>query len=105
MGDSQNIRDFGEANKLAGLTNYYVWSLKVLALLRAEGLWELTETQFSLASFLADYAGENVTATKLKKMKALAVKILTMSVKDDLIDIVTEYTDPSAAWAALKQAY
>jgi hypothetical protein len=38
MGDSQNIRDFGEANKLAGLTNYYVWSLKVLALLRAEGL-------------------------------------------------------------------
>ena len=38
-------------------------------------------------------------------MKALAVKILTMSVKDDLIDIVTEYTDPSAAWAALKQAY
>jgi hypothetical protein len=38
-------------------------------------------------------------------MKALAVKILTMSVKDDLIDTVAEHTDPSAAWATLKQAY
>jgi hypothetical protein len=102
MGDSQNSREFGEANKLAGLSNYYVWSLKVRALLRAEGLWELTDIQFSPASFPADYAGENVTAAKLKKMKVLIVKILTMSIKDDLIDTVAEHTNPSAAWAALK---
>jgi hypothetical protein len=55
MGDSQNMREFGEANKLVGLSNYYVCSLKVRALLRAKGLWELTDTQFSPVSFPADY--------------------------------------------------
>jgi predicted transcriptional regulator len=48
------------------------------------------------------HVGENITAAKLKKMKVLAVKILTMNVKDDLIDTIAEHTDPSAAWAALK---
>jgi hypothetical protein len=105
MGDSHSNREIGEANKLAGLANYYVWSLKIRALLRAEGLWELTKTQFLPASFPADYSGENVTTTKLKKVKALVVKILTMSVKDELIDTVAEHAEPLAAWAALKKAY
>ena len=84
MEDSHSNREIREANKLAGFANYYVWSLKIRALLRAKGLWELIETEFLLASFPADYLGENVTAAKLKKVKALAVKILTMSVKDEL---------------------
>jgi hypothetical protein len=75
---------------LARLSNYYIWSLKIRALLRAEGLWELNEVSFSLA---------------LKKLKVLGVKILTMSVKDNLIDIVVEYSNPLAAWAALKKMY
>jgi hypothetical protein len=90
---------------LARLSNYYIWSLKIRALLRAEGLWELNEVSFSLASFLANYVGENVTTNKLKKLKVLGVKILTMSVKDNLIDIVVEYSNPLAAWAALKKMY
>jgi transposase InsO family protein len=38
-------------------------------------------------------------------MKALALKILTMGVKDDLIDTVAEHADPSVAWTALKKVY
>jgi hypothetical protein len=82
-----------------------ILSLKIRSLLRAEGLWELIEMQLSPALFLAEYAGENVTANKLKKMKVLALKILTMGVKDDFINTVSKHVDPSVAWAALKKAY
>jgi hypothetical protein len=51
MGDNHSNREIGEANKLARLSNYYVWSLKIRALMRVEGLWELTEALFSPASF------------------------------------------------------
>jgi hypothetical protein len=74
-------------------------------ILRGEGLWELIESQFSPSSFPAILAGETITIVGLRKKKALAIKPLTMVVKDDLIDSVAEYIDPSVVWATLKNSY
>ena len=105
MEDNHSNREIGEANKLARLKNYCIWSLKIRTLLRIEGLQELTKAFFSPTSFPADYARMNIIAVKLKKLKVLAIKILIMSVNDDLINIVAEQTKPTTAWAALKKAY
>jgi len=35
---------FKEADKLKGMSNYYVWSLKMRAVLRVESQWAITET-------------------------------------------------------------
>lgn len=35
--------EVGETNKLLGFSNYYVWSLKMRALLQKEVLWRITE--------------------------------------------------------------
>ena len=49
--------------------------------------------------------GETTTEAQLKKKKILAYRLLLLSVTDDLIDLNAEYTDPSAAWKALKDQF
>ena len=49
--------------------------------------------------------GEAVTESMLKKKKATACRILTMSIHDNLINIVTMHIDSIDAWRSLKEEY
>ena len=48
---------------------------------------------------------ETTTKAQLKKKKILACRLLLLSVTDDLIDLIAEYTDPTVAWKALKDQF
>ena len=90
-----------ESDKLKGIDNYYVWSLKMRAMLHAKGYQPLTEEEQKQTSYLATIEGEIVSEALLKKQNTLACKMILLSLVDDLIDTVADFTDPSKAWAAL----
>ena len=95
-----------ENNKLKGIVNYYVWSLKLKTILLAKGLWAYTEIEIAtLASFLATIDGKSVTTQQLKKHNVQALKIIIMLVADDLIIILASQADLARAWKALKDYY
>ena len=45
MAESSKSCEVGESNKLSGLLNYYVWKIKIEAVLRREKLWSLVENK------------------------------------------------------------
>jgi len=96
---------FQEGDKLKGLSNYYVWALKLRAVLQVEGLWAITENEQSPATYPVMIEGEALIEAQLKKKKVIASSLLLLSVFDDLIDIVAEYIDPTAAWKAFKDQF
>jgi hypothetical protein len=102
--NSSNI-SIGESNKLAGTSNYYVWSLKMRAILRRKNQWDVTERKIEPAAFPTNIGGSNVTKTQLRKMKASAMSALVLSVNNDIVDLVAVHTDPADAWSALKNAF
>jgi len=51
MGDNRNVL-VGDANKLIGLENYYVWSLKMRAILGRENWWPTVESRIEPEAFL-----------------------------------------------------
>ena len=105
MGDQNNNVSIREIDKLKGLSNYYVWGLKLRAILRGESLWAITEEEIRPDQYPVMVDGELYTQIQLKKKKAAACKILIMVVCDDLVDIVAAYTDPALVWKALKNAF
>ena len=42
-----------EGEKLIGTKNYYIWSLKMRAILRGEGMWPLTKAEQNPTTFRA----------------------------------------------------
>jgi hypothetical protein len=105
MGDQNSNVSIREADKLKGLSNYYVWGLKLRAILRGESLWAITEEEIRPDLYPVTVDGEQYTQVQLKKKKAAACKILIMAVCDDLVDTVAAHTDPALAWRALKDAF
>ena len=93
---------FRESDKLKGSSNYYVWALKMRATLRAEGQWNITETEQRPENYPVAIKGEAMTEIQLKRKKTLACRLLLMSVADDVVDLIAEHTDPAVAWKALK---
>jgi hypothetical protein len=49
--------------------------------------------------------GEAMIEVHLKKKKATAMRILTLAVCDDLVDMVATHTDPASTWRGLKTAF
>ena len=96
---------FRESDKLKGSSNYYVWPLKMKATLRAEGQWNITETEQRPENYPIAIEGEAMTEIQLKRKKTLACRLLLMSVADDVVDLVAEHTDPVVAWKALKDQF
>ena len=105
MGDQISNISIRETDKLKGLSNYYVWALKLRAILRGESLWAMTEEESRPEQYPVTIDGEQYTQIQLKKRKAVACKILTMAVIDDLVDTIAAHTDPALAWKALKDAF
>lgn len=103
MGDNRNV-SVGDSNKLTGLDNYYVWSLKMWVILRQENWWQITETRFQPKVFPVNVGGRQVIANQLESMKASALFAMILFVSDDIVDIVV-HIDPAIAWNALKEAY
>lgn len=104
MSESSNVA-FREGDKLKGLSNYYVWALKMRAVLRAEGQWAITEEEQSPTAFPVTIDGEALTEPQLKKKKMLAFRLLLLSVSDDLVDMIAEHSDPAKAWKTLKDQF
>jgi len=50
-----------EGDKLKGMSNYYVWALKMRANLRAEGKWAITAEEQSHTIFPVTIDGEALT--------------------------------------------
>ena len=96
---------FREGDKLKGASNYYVWALKMRAVLQAEVQWSIIEGKQRPATYPTMIDGETMTEAQLKKKKILACRLLLLSVTEDLIDLIAEYTDPTAAWKALKDQF
>ena len=104
MAENSNI-SFRENDKLKGSSNYYVWALKMRAVLRGEGQWTITETEQRLQTFPVTIDGEQLTEAKLMKKKILACRLILLSVIDDLVDLVVEHIDSAIAWKALKEQF
>ena len=94
-----------EGDKLKGASNYYVWALKMRAILRGEGQWAITETEQLHAVFPITIDGEVMTEAQLKRKKTLACRLILLSVADDLVDLVVETSDPAIAWKTLKEQF
>jgi hypothetical protein len=101
MSENSNI-GFREVDKLKGLSNYYVWGLKIRAYLRGESQWTIIESEQKPVVFPTLIDGEQFTEVQLQKNKATACRAITMLVADDLVDLVAGYTDSALAWQALK---
>jgi len=83
--------------------NYYVWALKMKAMLRVEGQWGITEMEQIPAVFPTVIDGETLTEILLKKIKVLACCLLQLSVSDNLVDLIAKYSDPALIWKTLKE--
>ena len=94
-----------EGEKLRGLENYYVWSLKTRSILKAERLWFITETKQTPIDFPVTIQGEQFTELQLETRKAIARRLILTSVADDLISLIADYSDPSEAWNELKAQF
>ena len=96
---------FREGDKFKGALNYYVWALKMSAVLRVEGQWSITETEQRPTMYPTTIDKETMTEAQLKKKKILACRLLLLSVTNDLIDLIAEYIDLVVAWKALKDQF
>jgi hypothetical protein len=105
MVDHGSKLEVGEANKLIGTSNYYVWSLKMRAKLRREGLWDITEKSFNPEAYPVVIDGIPRTEVQVRKMKDTAVSGLILSVHNDIIVVVVVHRCPVAAWLALRNAF
>ena len=101
MADSSSVI-LRKEDKLKGSANYYVWALKLRAMLKAEGQWGITKTQQIPTVFPVTIDGDVMTEAQLKKKKILACRTIMISVSDDLIDLIAEHADPAMAWKTLK---
>ena len=104
MADGTSVA-FREGDKLKGLTNYYVWALKMRAVLRAEGHWGITEQVHENTNYPVTIDGESYTESQLKRKRALACRLILLSVSDDLVDLVADHSDPAQAWKVLKDQF
>jgi len=104
MTESSSVA-FREAEKLKGMQNYYVWALKMRAVLRAEGQWAITENEQLPTAYPIMIDGEAHTEAQLKKKKLLACRLLLLSVTDELVDLIAKHTDPTAAWKTLRNQF
>ena len=60
MSENKNV-SLGDSSKLAGRSNYYVWSLKMKEVLQREGWWTVTENQQTPDAFHANIGGRQLT--------------------------------------------
>ena len=104
MAESSGV-SFREGDKLKGMMNYYVWALKMQAILRAEGHWGLTEELQTHTTYPVTIDGEFYTKAQLKKKRAIACRLILLSVADDLIDLIAEFSDPALVWKTLKEHF
>ena len=96
---------FREGDKLKGSSNYYVWALKIRAMLHAEGQWAITEIEQTHIVFPVTLDSEAMTEAQLKRKKILACRLILLSVADDLIDLIVEHSDPAIVWKTLKDQF
>jgi hypothetical protein len=105
MADHGSKLEVGKANKLTGTSNYYVWSLKMRAILRREGMWDITENAFNLDAYPVVIDCVARMEVQVRKMKDTAVSGQILSVHNDIIDVVAAHRCPTAAWLALRNAF
>jgi hypothetical protein len=101
MSQREESQGIGESNKLEGENNYHVWSLKMRALFCKEKLWDIVHTEVSPIVFPHMLNGIPVISTTLREIKDKANYAFTLSISDDMIDLVTENDDPAQTWQML----
>jgi hypothetical protein len=105
MADHGSKLEVGETNKLIGTSNYYVWSLKMKAILCREGSWDITENAFNPEAYSVVIDGILTMEVQIQKMKDTTVSRLILSVHNDIIDIVAVHRCLAVAWLALRNAF
>ena len=94
-----------KSEKLKGIENYHIWSLKTKRNLRAESFWYITEEERKPETFPATMENESITEVVFNKRKALACRLIANSVSDDIVDLIQDHTDPAIIWKELKELY
>ena len=92
-------------DKLIGVDNYPIWSLKMRSFLRSESLWEFTEAEMKPASFPITIEGEQLSEAVFRKRKALACRLILWSVANQHVGLVADITDPAESWKKLKDQF
>ena len=76
------------------------------AIFRSEKWWVITENKIEPLVFPTMIGGIKVEyLNSLNEMKASAMAAIIASVKDDVVDKIAEYEDPTKSWEALRQTY
>ena len=90
-----------ESNKLVGPLNYGNWQIKMIAILKREGLWPLVGTKITTIAYPVTVEGVAYTEVKLNEAKQRALTGLTMSISDNLLRTIDQHDDPADAWSML----
>jgi transposase InsO family protein len=98
--------------KLSGASNYSVWKFRIKNVLIKEDLWDLVEsitvpagTDAAEDGVVVQSAPSTIAATILERKKKRALAIICLSVKDEVIPHVSNFTEPATCWARLKELY
>jgi hypothetical protein len=98
--------------KLIGASNYNVWKFRIKNVLFKEDLWDLVEPTVAPADTdAADHgvvvqsAPSAIATTILDRKKRRALAIICLSVKDEVIPHISNFTEPAGCWARLKELY
>jgi hypothetical protein len=80
--------------------------LRMRAVFWREKWWVIKENKVEPLVFPTMIGGIKVeNMNSLNEMKASAMAATIASAKDDVIDPIAEYEDPTEAWEALRQTY
>jgi hypothetical protein len=98
--------------KLIGASNYNVWKFRIKNVLFKEDLWDLVEPTVAPADtdaaddgVVVQSAPSAIATTILDRKKRRALAIICLSVKDEVIPHISNFTEPAGCWARLKELY
>lgn len=95
----------GDANKLVCISNYYIWQIKMKAILMRENVQDLIENHIQPPNFLALVLETQHTEQTMKKAKNLALSGIHLSICDSLLRFVALFNDPSLVQEGLCQKF
>jgi len=64
---SHGSMSVGEANKLVGINNYYIWQLRMKNILRKKNVWDLIENHVQPAKFPTTMLGTKYTKKNVER--------------------------------------
>ena len=75
------------------------------AILRSKKLWSVTEHEVVTVADPVVSDDEQILDEELERKKAIAYELILMSVTDEVVELIADYTDPARAWRMLREQF